>query len=117
MHTPRNPGVCVVCLFVCLLMNYNVAFDRINVMATINVKQRINVHTMGTSRPSLAGQCPPRKKGPNPIPDPPKHPPKTTNKNLRNQEKFPILHPKNRKKATGKPQGTKPGRTPQQPTQ
>ena len=33
----------LVCLFVCLLINYNVAFDRINVMATINVRQRINV--------------------------------------------------------------------------
>ena len=40
-------------LFVCLLMNYNVAFDRTNVMATINARQRINVHTMGTSKPSL----------------------------------------------------------------
>ena len=26
-----------------LVINYNVAFDRINVMATINVRQRINV--------------------------------------------------------------------------
>ena len=36
-----------VCLFVCLLINYNVAFDRINVMATINVRQRINVPETG----------------------------------------------------------------------
>ena len=33
--------------FVCLLINYNVAFDRINVMATINVRQRINVRETG----------------------------------------------------------------------
>ena len=36
-----------VCLFVCLLINYNVAFDRINVMATINVRQRISVRETG----------------------------------------------------------------------
>ena len=65
------------CLFVCLLINYNDAFDRTNVMASINVRKRINVHTMGTSRPSLAGQCPPIKKGPDPIPYPHRHPPKT----------------------------------------
>ena len=81
--------VCVclfVCLFVCLLINYNDAFDRTNVMASISVRQRINVHTMGTSRPSLSCQCPPIKKGPDPIPYPHRHPPKTTDKSLRNQE-------------------------------
>ena len=84
----------LVCLFVCLVgwfglvINYNVAYDRINVMATINVRQRINVHTMGTSRPSLAGQCPPIKKGPDPIPYPHRHPPKTTDKSLRKPRKF-----------------------------
>ena len=82
------------CLFVCLLINYNDAFDRTNVMASINVRQRINVRIMGISRPSLAGQCPPIKKGLDPTPFPYRHPPKTTNKNLRDQEKFPISHPK-----------------------
>ena len=38
----KNFDLCV-CLFVCLLINYNVAFDRTNIMATINVRQRINV--------------------------------------------------------------------------
>ena len=33
--------------FVCLLINYNVAFDRINVMETINFRQRINVAKQG----------------------------------------------------------------------
>ena len=73
-------------VFVCLLINYNVAFDKINVMATIYVRQRINVYTKGTSRLSLAGQCPPIKKGPDPIPYPHRRPPKMTNQNLQNQE-------------------------------
>ena len=61
-------------MFVCLLINYNVAFDRINVMATINVMQRINVPEIGhvlahtikilgpTSRdPMLKSPAPPTK--------------------------------------------------------
>ena len=61
-------------MFVCLLINYNVAFDRINVMATINVRQRINVRETGhvqahtikilgpTSRdPMLKSPTPPTK--------------------------------------------------------
>ena len=72
--------------FVCLLINYNDAFDKTNVMASINERQRSSVRTMGTSKPSLTGQCPPIKKGPNPIPYPHRHPPKTTDKSLQNQE-------------------------------
>ena len=66
-------------LFVCLVwfglvINYNVAYDRINVMATINVRQRINVRETGhvqahtikilgpTSRdPMLKSPAPPTK--------------------------------------------------------
>ena len=40
------------CWFVCLLINYNVAFDRINVMATINVRQRINAADKYMCRPA-----------------------------------------------------------------
>ena len=88
-----------------LVINYNVAFDRINVMATINVRQRINVRTMGTSRPSLAGQWPPIKRKPDPIPFPTDSPPKRQTK-ICETKKIPISHPKNRKKATEKPQRT-----------
>ena len=35
------------CLFVSLLINYNVAFDKINAMATINVRRRTNVAEPG----------------------------------------------------------------------
>ena len=104
-----------VCLFVCLLIIYNDAFDRINVMASINVRQRISVHTMGTSRPSLTGQWPPIKRKPDPIPFPTDIPPKRQTK-ICETKKIPISHPKNRKKATGEPKRAKPGPTPHRPT-
>ena len=39
--------VCFSYVIVCLLINYNVAFDRINDMATINVRRRTNVAEQG----------------------------------------------------------------------
>ena len=52
------------CLFVCLLINYNVAFDRINVMATINVRQRINVAEIGHVKAHTIKTLGPTAKGP-----------------------------------------------------
>ena len=74
-------------------------------MASINVRQRINVRIMGMSRPSLAGQCPPIKKGPDPIPFPHRHPPKTTNKNLLNQENCHFRTSKIEKRPQESPKG------------
>ena len=69
-----------VCLVVCLLINYNVAFDRINVMATINVRQRINVHEIGHVQAHTIKMLGPTSRGPKAqithTPDkmtPPKH--------------------------------------------
>ena len=79
-------------------------------MATINVRQRIDVRTMGTSRPSLTGQCPPIKKEPDPIPYPHRQPPKTTNQNLRNQENCQFRTPKIEKRPRESPKGQNPDR-------
>ena len=52
-------------VFVCLLINYNVAFDRINVMATINVRQRINVRETGHVQAHTIKILGPTSRGPN----------------------------------------------------
>ena len=86
----------------------------------INVRQRITVAQLGTSKPSLSGQCPHIKEGPDPIPIPTNSPPKRRTKICETEKIEKIsnfAHPKYRKKATGKPQKTKPGPTPQRPTQ
>ena len=62
-------GVVCVCLFVCLVwfglvINYNVAFDRINVMATINVRQRINVRETGHVQAHTIKMLGPTSRGP-----------------------------------------------------
>ena len=52
-------------LFVCLLINYNVAYDRTNVMAMINVRQRINVPETGHVQAHTIKILGPTSKGPN----------------------------------------------------
>ena len=57
------------CLFVWLVwfglvINYNVAFDRINVMATINVRQRINVRETGHVQAHTIKMLGPTSRGP-----------------------------------------------------
>ena len=51
-------------LFVCLLINYNVAFDSINVITMINVKQRINVAETGHVQAHTIKKGGPTAKGP-----------------------------------------------------
>ena len=48
-----------------MVINYNVAFDRINVMATINVRQRINVAETGHVQAHTIKILGPTSKGPN----------------------------------------------------
>ena len=52
----------VVC--VCSLINYNVAFDRVYVMAMINVRQRINVGEIGHVQAHTIKKRGPTAKGP-----------------------------------------------------
>ena len=65
---------------------------------------------MGTSRPSLIGQCPPIKKEPDPIPYPHRQPPKTTNQSLRNQESCQFRTPTIEKRSQESPKGQSPDR-------
>ena len=48
-----------------MLINYNVAFDRINIMATINVRQRINVPEIGHVQAHTIKILGPTSRGPN----------------------------------------------------
>ena len=51
-------------VIVCLLISYNVAFAKIYVMATINVRRRTNVGELGHVRPHTIKKLGPIAKGP-----------------------------------------------------